>query len=181
MQKQNRLLIIFKLLKRILIHKFWVAYYCFQIGLYWQGLVHDLSKFSWTELKGAIKYWDDNRSSLNNEKSINGYSETFLHHRGRNPHHYEYWIHSLDSGGIPAAMPRKYALELVCDYLAACRTYGNNPRNEYDWWSKNAKHMRIEGSTKYYINGIFWAFQQGLSLKQAVKFADAKMYNKLYM
>ena len=181
MQKQNKLVVIFKLLKRILVHKFWVAYYCFQIGLYWQGLTHDLSKFSWTELKGGIKYWDDEKSSLANEREKTGYSETFLHHRGRNPHHYEYWIHSLDNGGIPAPMPRKYALELVCDYLAACKTYGNNPRNEYDWWSKYAKHMRISGSTKYYINGIFLAFKQGLSLRKSVEFADTKMYNKLYM
>lgn len=124
-----------KLLKRILTHKFWVAYYCFQVGLYWQGIMHDLSKFSWTEFSRSIKYWDDKISSLANERNINGYSETFLHHRGRNPHHYEYWIHSLDDGGIPAEMPRKYAIELACDYLAACRTYGGNHRGCPLGWS----------------------------------------------
>lgn len=87
----------FKLLRRVLVHKFWVAYYCFQVGLYWQGIVHDLSKFSWTEFSRSIKYWDDKISSLANERNINGYSETFLHHRGRNPHHYEYWIHSIEA------------------------------------------------------------------------------------
>lgn len=51
-------MICLKLLKRILIHKFWVAYYCFQVGLYWQGIVHDLSKFSWTEFSRSIKYWE---------------------------------------------------------------------------------------------------------------------------
>lgn len=95
-----------KLVKRILTHKYYVAKYCFQIGLYWQGITHDLSKFSFTEFSRAIKYWDDNISSLANECKILGYSQTFLHHRGRNPHHYEYWIHSLDSGGIPAKMPK---------------------------------------------------------------------------
>lgn len=108
-----------KLIKRILTHKYYVAKYCFQIGLYWQGITHDLSKFSFTEFSRAIKYWDDNISSLANECRILGYSQTFLHHRGRNPHHYEYWIHSLDNGGIPAKMPKKYVLELICDYLAA--------------------------------------------------------------
>ena len=34
---------------RILVHKFWVAYYCFKLGLYWQGIIHDLSKFSYIE------------------------------------------------------------------------------------------------------------------------------------
>lgn len=63
-------------------------------------------------------------SSLANECRILGYSQTFLYHRGRNPHYYEYWIHSLDNGGIPAKMPKKYVLELICDYLAAAKTYG---------------------------------------------------------
>lgn len=77
-----------KLIKRILTHKYYVA------------------KFSFTEFSRAIKYWDDKMSSLANECRILGYSQTFLHHRGRNPHHYEYWIHSLDNGGIPAKMPK---------------------------------------------------------------------------
>lgn len=161
-----------KLLKRILTHKFWVAYYCFQVGLYWQGIVHDLSKFSWTEFSRSIKYWDDKISSLANERNINGYSETFLHHRGRNPHHYEYWIHSLDDGGIPAEMPRKYAIELACDYLAACRTYGGNPRNEIDWWKKYSPKIKMDIDTKSYINNIFQGFYEGKSLKEAVEFAD---------
>lgn len=121
-------MIILKLLKRIIIHKFWVAYYCFQVGLYWQGIIHDLSKFSWAEFSRSVKYWDDKISSLTNEKNLNGYSETFLHHRGRNPHHYEYWIHSLDEGGIPAEMPRKYAIELACDYQAACKRPGSQKK-----------------------------------------------------
>lgn len=87
---------IFKHLIRIIKHKYWVAHYCFQLGLYWQGIVHDWSKFSYTEFSRSIKYWDDTISPLANEKNIHGYSETFLHHRGRNPHHYEYWVHSLD-------------------------------------------------------------------------------------
>lgn len=132
-----------KLIKRILTHKYYVAKYCFQIGLYWQGITHDLSKFSFTEFSRATKYWDDKMSSLANECRILGYSQTFLHHRGRNPHHYEYWIHSLDNGGIPAKMPKKYVLELICDYLAAAKTYGADPRREYTWWLKQQPHMKI--------------------------------------
>lgn len=164
--------ICYKLLKRIFIHKFWVAYYCFQIGLYWQGIIHDWSKFSWTEFSRSVKYWDDNISSLANELKVNGYSETFLHHRGRNPHHYEYWIHSLDDGGIPAKMPRKYALELVCDYLAACKTYGGNPRNEVNWWDSHSFKLNMHKDTKDYVSSIFYGFYIGKSLKESVKFAD---------
>lgn len=169
-----------KLIKRIAIHKFWVAYYCFQLGLYWQGIIHDWSKFSLTEIRGAVKYWNDKKSSLAYETELNGYSETFLHHRGRNPHHYEYWIHSLDEGGIPAQMPRKYALELACDFLAACRTYGGDPKLEYKWWEEHSPKMKIHRRTKQYLNRIFLNFSYN-SLKQAVKFADKYMLNKLYM
>lgn len=56
---------------------------------------------------------------------------------------YEYWIHSLDNGGIPAKMPKKYVLELICDYLAAAKTYGADPRREYTWWLKQQPHMKI--------------------------------------
>lgn len=171
----------FKLLRRIAIHKFWVAYYCFQIGLYWQGITHDLSKFSWIELKGALKYWDDKKSSLQREKELLGYSETFLHHRGRNPHHYEYWIHSLDEGGIPAEMPKKYVLELICDYLAACRTYGSNPRNEFDWFMLNCPIMNIHFKTKCYIKDVlkFYKNNPDISLKRAIKWADTAQVCKI--
>lgn len=158
-----------KHLRRVLKHKFWVAYYCFQLGLYWQGIIHDWSKFSWTEFSRSLKYWDDKISPLANEKQINGYSETFLHHRGRNPHHYEYWIHSLDDGGIPAEMPRKYALELVCDYLAACRTYGGNPREEIVWWRQFSDKIKMHEKTKSYISNIFYEFYEGRSLKESVE------------
>lgn len=157
-----------KLIKRILTHKYYVAKYCFQIGLYWQGITHDLSKFSFTEFSRAIKYWDDNISSLANERKILGYSQTFLHHRGRNPHHYEYWIHSLDDGGIPARMPKKYVLELICDYLAAAKTYGTDPRREYIWWAKQQSHMKIHKETKDYITEVFYKYSIGLTLKESI-------------
>ncbi len=157
-----------KLIKRILTHKYYVAKYCFQIGLYWQGITHDLSKFSFTEFSRAIKYWDDNISSLANERKILGYSQTFLHHRGRNPHHYEYWIHSLDDGGVPARMPKKYVLELICDYLAAAKTYGADLRKEYTWWAKQQSHMKIHKETKDYITEVFYKYSIGLTLKESI-------------
>lgn len=157
-----------KLIKRILTHKYYVAKYCFQIGLYWQGITHDLSKFSYVEFSRAIKYWNDNISSLANERKILGYSQTFLHHRGRNPHHYEYWIHSLDDGGVSARMPKKYVLELICDYLAAAKTYGADPRREYIWWAKQQSHMKIHKETKDYITEVFYKYSIGLTLKESI-------------
>ena len=162
----------FKHLIRIIKHKYWVAYYCFQLGLYWQGIVHDWSKFSYTEFSRSIKYWDDTISPLANEKNIHGYSETFLHHRGRNPHHYEYWVHSLDEGGVPAKMPRKYALELVCDYLAAGRTYNKDFTygSEYNWWIKFLSSPRaIHPETKDFVTKCFRHLSAGGNIKYLLK------------
>lgn len=173
---------LFKLLRRVIIHKFWVAYYCFQVGLYWQGITHDLSKFSLTEIKGALRYWNDSKSSLAYEKELNGYSATFLHHRGRNPHHYEYWIHSLDEGGVAAEMPRKYALELICDYLAACRTYGGDVKTEFSWWMKGEDKVKIHPNTKKFCRNVFWHISNGKPLRQSIKLAEdpfARNYIKI--
>lgn len=163
---------IFKHLIRIIKHKYWVARYCFQLGLYWQGIVHDWSKFSYTEFSRSIKYWDDTISPLANEKNIHGYSETFLHHRGRNPHHYEYWVHSLDEGGVPAKMPRKYALELVCDYLAAGRTYNKDFTygSEYNWWIKFLSSPRaIHPETKDFVTKCLGILSAGGNIKYLLK------------
>ena len=166
---------IFKLLKRILKHKYYVAKYCFELGLYWQGITHDLSKFSYVEFSRAIKFWDDKISSLQNERTILGYSETFLHHRGHNPHHYEYWIHSLDKGGIPAKIPEKYVKELICDYLAAAKTYGACPRDEYDWWIKNSSDMKIHSETKEFITKVFKNYKEGWNLETSINLAKASL------
>lgn len=159
---------IYKQFKRNIVHKYYVAYYCFQLGLYWQGIKHDMSKFTWKEFSRSVKYWHDDISSLANERKLNGYSETFLFHRGRNPHHYEFWIYALDRGGIPAKMPKKYMLELVCDYLAACKTYGGNPKEEYKWFDKNKDKIKMNDETKEVVSLIFYNFSSS-SLKAAVK------------
>jgi hypothetical protein len=161
--------IIFKLLNRIFKHKYYVAKYCFQLGLYKQGIMHDLSKFSLIELKGAYNYWHNEKSSLANEREINGYSKTFLHHRGRNPHHYEYWIYALDNGGIAAKIPLKYVLELICDYLSACKTYGGDPRLEYDWWIQNSARFKMHEDTKRYITKVLRRYKIYGDLKTAIK------------
>ena len=43
-------------LKTVFRHKKEVAKICFKFGLYWQGIIHDLSKFSPTEFIPSVKY-----------------------------------------------------------------------------------------------------------------------------
>ena len=78
--------------KTITSHKFLVMKYCFKVGLYKQGFLHDLSKYSPTEFMVGAKYYQGTRSPNNAEREATGVSTSWLHHKGRNKHHFEYWV-----------------------------------------------------------------------------------------
>ena len=113
----------FKHLCKILIHKFWVMYYCCKYGIIWQGIIHDISKFSFTEFLQSYKYYVGTSSPINEAFKDKGYSEAWIHHFHKNPHHFEYWVYITDNKVIPLKMPNKYVLELCCDWLGAGRAY----------------------------------------------------------
>ena len=111
--------------KTITKHRLLVQSGCFRVGLYWQGLTHDLSKYSPTEFLAGAKYYQGTRSPNTAEREDKGYSEAWIHHKGRNRHHYEYWtdmnLQTRNYESVP--MPRKYLVEMVMDRRAACITY----------------------------------------------------------
>ena len=106
-------------------HRFLVMKGCFRVGLYWRGLTHDLSKYSPTEFWVGAKYYQGNRSPNAAEREEHGSSLAWMHHKGRNRHHYEYWTDLVPSHrqyeSMP--MPRVYLVESVMDRRAACMTY----------------------------------------------------------
>ena len=118
---------ILKHFKTITYHKWLVLKGCFAVGLYKQGLCHDLSKYMPSEFFVGAKYYQGNRSPNNAEREAIGYSSAWLHHKGRNKHHYEYWIdYSLryvPTGMAPAPMPVRYIVEMFMDRVAACKVY----------------------------------------------------------
>ena len=113
--------------KTITYHRYLVAKGCFAVGLYYQGLVHDLSKYSPSEFFVGARYYQGTRSPNNAEREAKGYSSAWLHHKGRNKHHYEYWIdysvHEIKGGLKPAPMPRRYVVEMFMDRVAASKVY----------------------------------------------------------
>ena len=111
--------------KTITHHKWLVFVGCFRVGLYWQGITHDLSKYSPTEFRAGATYYQGNRSPNTAEREAKGYSEAWMHHKGRNRHHYEYWTDiSRATGNYESVeMPRKYLVEMVMDRRAACMVY----------------------------------------------------------
>ena len=106
-------------------HRWVVRQGCFRVGLYWQGLTHDLSKYAPTEFRVGAKFYQGNRSPNGEERRVKGYSEAWMHHKGRNRHHFEYWNdmsrETRRYESVP--MPRKYLAEMVMDRRAACMIY----------------------------------------------------------
>jgi len=111
--------------KTITHHKLVVMEGCFRVGLYKQGLTHDLSKYSPTEFLMGAKYYQGVRSPNAAEREEKGYSEAWMHHKGRNRHHWEYWNDmSRETGKYESVpIPRKYLVEMVMDRRAACMIY----------------------------------------------------------
>ena len=112
--------------KTITYHKYLVAKGCFRVGLYKQGLLHDMSKYSPTEFMVGVKYFQGDRSPNNAEREVLGYSAAWLHHKGRNKHHYEYWVDyksGREAAFVPVPMPDRYIAEMIMDRIAACKVY----------------------------------------------------------
>lgn len=110
--------------KTICKHKQVVFKECCACGIIWQGIVHDLSKFSIVEFSSSAKHFQGNRSPIDAEKEAIGYSMAWLHHKGHNKHHWEYWT-DFDSNGrvIANKIPFRYVVEMVCDWIGAGKTY----------------------------------------------------------
>ena len=112
--------------KTITKHRHKVMRLCFRIGLYRQGLMHDLAKYSPTEFPKGCIYFLGDRSPNNKEREVTGISLSWLHHKGRSKHHFEYWLdYDETRPGCMRGMrmPRRYVAEMFCDRLAACQTY----------------------------------------------------------
>lgn len=110
-------------------HKLIVMKLCFKCGQYKRGLLHDLSKYGITEFTSSAKYFQGNISPINAEKIEKGYSIAWQHHKGHNPHHWEYWIDNVGTRRNDALpIPRKYIIEMICDWVGAGIVYSkNNP------------------------------------------------------
>lgn len=134
-------------------HHFLVQDGCFRVGLYWQGLTHDLSKLSPTEFWRGAKYYQGTRSPNAAEREEKGYSEAWMHHKGRNKHHYEYWTDlSKETGRYESVhMPRRYLVEMVMDRRAACKTYQGKdykPGAELEYLMKSREKNIIHPETR---------------------------------
>lgn len=141
--------------KTITSHKLLVMEYCFQVGLYRQGLLHDLSKYTPTEFWRGAVYYQGNRSPNDEERRENGCSVAWMHHKGRNKHHYEYWtdvdIHHRENGIVGVKMPAKYVAEMVMDRIAASKVYKKENYTDsapLEYYERTKKYITIHPATR---------------------------------
>jgi len=139
---------------------------CFKVGLYWNGITHDLSKYSPEEFRVGAKYYQGHRSPNNAEREEKGYSTAWLHHKGRNKHHYEYWFdYSAEEkkGIIPVKMPTKYIVEMLVDRVAACKIYeGKNFTDAapYDYFRSGRDVVVMEKESKELLERLLKMFYE---------------------
>ena len=145
--------------KTITRHRWLVRKGCFKIGLYWQGLTHDLSKYSPTEFSVGARYWTGVRSPNATEREETGVSTSWVHHKGRNRHHYEYWndlsLDTMTYESVP--MPRKYLAEMVMDRIAACKVYQGNdytPASPYEYFMRSIDRRLMHPQTRQELEYI---------------------------
>ena len=92
----------------LITHHKWVVFkLCCKAGQPWRGFLHDFSKYSPTEFFESAKYYVGTHSPITEARKDKGYSEAWLHHRGRNRHHAEYWIDNRAPNQTPI-IPYKY-------------------------------------------------------------------------
>jgi len=146
--------------KTIRTHRHWVKYYCRLAHIRKRGWKHDLSKYFPTEFWESARYWTGVSSPINEAKKAQGYSKAWLHHRGRNPHHWAYWADNFSEGLVVYQMPKDDFVEMVCDFLAAGRAYMGDTFNysrEHAWWldDRNKGNKAMHPKNKMMLDIIF--------------------------
>lgn len=135
-------------------HRHMVIYHCFKAGIGFQGIFHDLSKYSPSEFIPGAVYFQGNHSPNEGEREAAGFSKAWMHHKGRNKHHFEYWTdydhNTKKMQGMP--MPDKYIKEMFCDRVAASKIYqGSNYSDDsslkYFEWGRDRRATLIHEDT----------------------------------
>ena len=139
-------------LKTVVTHKHYVFIHCVKAGIIWQGLVHDLSKFSPCEFIPGVRFFQGDKSPNIGERAEYGYSLAWMHHKGRNRHHFEYWndLSLTLKRYAPVKMPLKYVKEMFCDRVAASKIYqGKNYTDAHplEYFSRAKDHIMIHPKT----------------------------------
>ena len=135
-------------LKYLLEHKKNVFIECVKSGHFIHAITHDLSKFLPSEFVSYAKFfYSKNRTKT--YKTSDEIDENFLKgwcfHQKRNKHHWNYWVCLTRKDEIePVPMPRKYIKQMILDWKAMGRKFGDTPKGYYE---KNKKDFIMHKDT----------------------------------
>ena len=163
-------------------HRFLVFLLCTRVGLIWRGLTHDLSKYSPTEFFEGVRYFTGYASPIRTCRKVNGYSKAWLHHKGRNKHHYEYWV-DYDKEEIYPVIPYKYVAEMICDSLAAGITYQKKKWTksyQLDYWMKIRKYAKINPKIDFLLTKVYTEIREE-GIKKVITSKNLKELYKIYV
>lgn len=161
-------------------HRLLVFKLCCKVGQPWRGFVHDLSKYSPTEFWEGVKYFNGKHSPITDCKKDKGYSEAWLHHRGRNKHHTDYWV-DLSSPDKTPIIPYPYVAEMLCDKLAAGMIYkGKEWTKEYEleYWLNERDKTLVNDQIDTLITDFFTQISENGVEKTLTKENVRKLYDK---
>ena len=152
-------------------HRFLVFRLCVRCGVIWRGLTHDLSKYSPTEFIEGATYFSGDHSPIPNCRKKVGYSLAWVHHIHHNKHHAEYWI------DYPRyiMMPYSYAVESICDRIAACKVYHKNDYTQKDaleYWNHTKERTPAHPNLIQFYQTVF---------EDLAKYGEPYILNKKYM
>lgn len=138
--------------KTITRHRHKVIAHCAKAGILWQGLRHDLSKYTPTEFLPGVRFCTGKHSPNEGEREEYGFSQAWMHHKGRNRHHFEYWTdYDPKTKQVkPVKMPLRYVVEMFCDRVAASKIYqGENykPDSALQYFLNGKAHRKIHPET----------------------------------
>ena len=148
-----------KHLRTINTHKKIVFIHCLKAGIPLQGLLHDLSKYSPSEFYYGIRYYSGTRSPNEGEREDYGYSKAWMHHKGRNKHHFEYWTdYNIQANKVmPVKMPLKYVIEMFCDRVAAGKVYKGDAYTDsspYEYFDGGRARRTIHQETSDFLEKL---------------------------
>lgn len=137
-------------------HRHLVIKHCFRAGIGFQGLFHDLSKYLPEEFFVGAKYYQGHRSPNEGERDAYGYSKAWMHHKGRNKHHFEYWTDydRVTRRLTPVQMPKRYVIEMFCDRVAAGKIYQGDAytdRSPIEYFERGRATRVIHPETSYQL------------------------------
>ena len=166
-------------------HRWYVFKLSVRVGIPFRGFMHDLSKYSYDEFIISAKYYDGHRSPIHVMRDELGYSTVWLHHKGRNKHHFEYWEDVTRDKRIGVFIPYKYIVEALCDKIAAGMAYRGkewNQREPLEYWIKNERDnviLKHPGSVEFMDEVLSKLASDGIKATLKSKYLK-KLYKDIF-